>query len=103
MLDENNQQQNNSQQSPYAQPTTYGLGAPQQQQQPSVTIGVDSSQQSNNSNLGTAQQPSMLGLTDRTGFKKGGLVKAKAKTKTKAKANRGDGCATRGFTKGRMY
>jgi len=31
-------------------------------------------------------------------FRKGGMVKAK-----KARSGRGDGCATRGFTKGRMY
>ena len=31
-------------------------------------------------------------------FRKGGMVRAK-----KARSGRGDGCATRGFTKGRMY
>lgn len=32
------------------------------------------------------------------GYRKGGMVKAK-----KSRSGRGDGCATRGFTKGRMY
>jgi len=49
--------------------------------------------------LGTAQQPNMLGLSAPTGFKKGGLVKAKASRKTR----RGDGICQRGFTKGKMY
>jgi len=31
-------------------------------------------------------------------FRKGGMVRAK-----KSRSGRGDGCATRGFTKGRMY
>jgi hypothetical protein len=84
------------------QPTTIGLGSGSQ---PTITVGLNSPQQASSGGTGTAQQPSMLGLSERVGFKKGGLVKAKtkAKTKTVRKSHRGDGCATRGFTKGRMY
>jgi hypothetical protein len=82
------------------QPTTVGLGSGTQ---PTITVGLNSPQQAASGGTGTAQQPSMLGLSERVGFKKGGLVKAKAKTKPVRKSHRGDGCATRGFTKGRMY
>jgi hypothetical protein len=80
------------------QPATVGLGSGTQ---PTITVGLNSPQQAASGGTGTAQQPSMLGLTERVGFKKGGLVKAR--TKTVRKSHRGDGCATRGFTKGRMY
>lgn len=82
------------------QPATVGLGSGTQ---PTITVGLNSPQQPASGGLGTAQQPSMLGLSERVGFKKGGLVKAKTKAKTARKSHRGDGCATRGFTKGRMY
>jgi hypothetical protein len=85
---------------PTPQPTPVGLGAGAQ---PPITIGLTSPQQATSGGTGTAQQPSMLGLSERVGFKKGGLVKAKAKAKPVRKSHRGDGCATRGFTKGRMY
>jgi hypothetical protein len=85
---------------PTPQPTTIGLGSGAQ---PTITVGLNSPQQSSAGGLGTAQQPNMLGLTERVGFKKGGLVKAKTKSKAAPKVRRGDGCATRGFTKGRMY
>lgn len=49
--------------------------------------------------LGTAQQPSMLGLTTPTGYKDGGLVRKK----TVSRGRRGDGICTKGHTKGRMY
>lgn len=80
------------------QPATVGLGSGQQS---NITVGLAAPQQAASGGTGTAQQPSMLGLSERVGFKKGGLVKAK--TKAAPKVRRGDGCATRGFTKGRMY